>query len=468
MEFSILTRESVKPSSSNLALRLVAEPLKLNLLDQLTPTSYTPFTFFYPNIDNNLKNKTSHISNRLKWSLSETLSLFYPSSGRVRENFAIHDFHQGIPFVETRVKCRMSDFLTDDGDTIMASLNNFLTFRTFSKAPEAGPQITAQLNVFECGGIALGLCFSHKTHDGGTVSAFLKTWAAINANREVHKLIAPDYSEGPLTFPPVEAMPKKYTEMTERLWFRKLGSPMTRRFVFSSGSVAKLRAEAKSEKVEYPTRAEALLAFIWKSITRCGVESSMLTQSVNLRRLTRPRLSKQSFGNLVLFSNAKSVSTGGCSGGQEPGLAELASMVRDGVAEINTEYVQKLSGVEGSEAIFKFYDMQDEVEDGDTEVLNFSCWQGFGYSTTDFGWGPAVWLGLSSAETSWRNLGYNTVPYCSNSFVIVENAADRNALDAWMTLEEDLMASLERDPEFLQFASPRYAILPQMSAHRLL
>ncbi|CAN1252823.1 Stemmadenine O-acetyltransferase [Linum perenne] len=409
MEVSILSRESVRPSTT---LLLQTKPLKLNLLDQLTPTGYSPLILFYPNTRGQhfAKNNTSNVSIRLKSSLSEALSLYYPLAGRVRDNFAIHDFNKGVPFVETRVNCHMYDFLGDQ-TSLLGSLNNLLPFKTFCMAPETSPQIAVQVNMFRCGGLALGMCFSHKSHDGTTVSAFLKTWAAINANR-LDEVVVPNLREGPLTFPPVKSMPGHYASLTKRLWFESGGKPMTRRFVFNGESISKLRASAKSKTIENPTRAEAVSAFIWMSIIHASKSRnrSIFTQSVDLRRFTRPRLSRHSFGNIILFSNSI---YGPHKSSQGPIMIDhLASLIRTGVKEFNTEYLELLAGEKGSKAIFEYYDRQVEIEDEDTDVYNFSCWHGLGFSKTDFGWGPTAWVGLSGATSD-----DGTVPYCSNSII---------------------------------------------------
>ncbi|CAN1251263.1 Stemmadenine O-acetyltransferase [Linum perenne] len=443
MEVSILSRESVKPSST---LLLQTKPLNLNLLDQLTPTGYSPLILFYP------KHNTSNVSIRLKSSLSEALSLYYPLVGRVRDNFAIHDFHKGVPFVETRVSCHMYDFLGDQS-SLLGSLNNLLPFKTFCMAPETCPQIAVQVNMFQCGGLALGMCFSHKSHDGTAVSAFLKTWAAINANR-LDEIVVPNFLEGPLTFPPIKSMPDHYESLTKELWFESGGKPVTRRFVFFGDSVAKLRASAKSKNIENPTRAEAVSAFIWKSIIHASKSRnrcSVFTQSVDLRRMTRPRLSRLSFGNLILFSNAKYDPH---KTSQPIRIDDLASLIRNGVKEFDIEYLKLLTGEKGSKAIFEYYDRQAEIEDENMDVFNFSCWHGLGFSKTDFGWGPTAWVGLSGATRD-----QSTMSYCSNSIILIERGSDKEGMEAWLTLEENVMTELELDHDFLLFASPNSTIL---------
>ena len=51
-------------------------------------------------------------------------------------------------------------------------------------------QLAIQVNIFDCDGIGIGLCASHKITDGITLSAFLNTWAAI-AGGPCNKLVHP-------------------------------------------------------------------------------------------------------------------------------------------------------------------------------------------------------------------------------------------------------------------------------------
>ncbi|KAH7538143.1 hypothetical protein FEM48_Zijuj03G0167800 [Ziziphus jujuba var. spinosa] len=79
------------------------KPYKLCLFDQLTPVTYPSLVFFYPIIAEhpnfNLPKTLTHLKN----SLSETLTLFYPFSGRTKNNTLIHDFHVGCFLVDIRI-----------------------------------------------------------------------------------------------------------------------------------------------------------------------------------------------------------------------------------------------------------------------------------------------------------------------------------------------------------------------------
>ncbi|CAN1252704.1 Stemmadenine O-acetyltransferase [Linum perenne] len=456
MEISILSREIIKPSNPNIQS---LPPLKLNLLDQLTPSSYSPLILFYQN--NNQAN-ISHISKQLKWSLSEALTLHYPVGGRVRDNFIIDDFCEGIPFVEARVKCSLCDFLYDqdvDSDHGVELLNNLLPLQAQRLVlDDAGPQIVVQLNVFECGGLALGFCSLHKTLDGVAARGLLRTWSTINNGRiDDNQMVQPDFSEGNSTFPPIRSIPPHYTSLSRSLWFGsgKLGKSVTRRFVFDAESISILRTKARSANLENPTRAEALSAFIWKSImsNENNYKSSILSQTVDLRRLTRPRLSRHSFGNSILFTDSiydPKIH------GEPPGIDALAELARNGVSKIDREFLKRISGEHGSRAIFQYFDRQAESENEELEVLNVACLHGLGMGKIDFGWGPTVWVALGGPGSG---SGDNDMPFMFDTATLVDN--NKGGIEAWLNLKEPAkMRALENNMEFLEFVSTKSTILP--------
>ncbi|CAN0839217.1 (13S,14R)-1,13-dihydroxy-N-methylcanadine 13-O-acetyltransferase AT1 [Linum grandiflorum] len=396
MEVSILSREIIKPSSTLSIQRL--PPLKLNLLDQLTPSSYSPLILFYQNNHQKLKTNISQITKQLKWSLSQAQTLHYPVGGRVRDNFAIHDFCEGIPFVEARVKCKLCDFLyyQDGDDHGLEVLNNLLPLRAHRLVlDDAGPQIVVQLNEFECGGLALGFCSLHKTMDG----------------------------------------------------------------VAARG----LRAKARSRNLENPTRAEAVSSLLWKATmsyrdqsNETSYKSSILSQTVDLRRLTRSRLSRHSFGNTILFTDSvydPKVH------GEPPRIEVLAELVRDGVSKIDREYLKKISGQHGSGAILEYFDRLTESGDEEIDVLNVACLHGLGMGKIDFGWGPTVWVALGGPGLPTSG-GRDDMPFMVNIATLLDN--NKGGIEAWLTLKEPaMMRALENNLEFLDFVCTKSTILPR-------
>ncbi|XP_065868171.1 stemmadenine O-acetyltransferase-like [Euphorbia lathyris] len=443
MEVSVVSVESIRPSSSHVHH---LKPFNLCLLDQLTPTTYTPFIFFY-----NTKNfhlKTTQITSQLKLSLSNTLNLYYPLSGRVKNNLIINEFNAGVPYFEARVNRHLSDFIQEPR---MEMLNMFLPYQPFCQQLDPTLGLTAvQVNVFDCGGIALGICFSHKINDGITTSAFMKTWAANSCGSGLgsgwyNKVIQPNLFEALSMFPQQKSLASRYTSSMETLWFSKKAL-RTRRFVFNANAVSALRAKGRSQYVKNATRVEALSAFIWKCLMKAcenisgSPRPSGMSQAVNIRRLTKPRMSRYSIGNLVWSAIARYNPDD-----TEMEMKELVSLVRGGVGKVNSEYLKSFSGEKGYIAILEHLDGLGEIPMEDPDGFSFYSWLTLGFSEIDFGYGKPVWVGIFG-ETS-RNSASDS------DFIILKDVGRNNAIEAWMTLDENTMDVLENDPEFLAFAS---------------
>ncbi|KAJ8763092.1 hypothetical protein K2173_023297 [Erythroxylum novogranatense] len=377
-------------------------------------STYSPLVFFYP-VDDSKHSKTAQLATQLKWSLSKTLDAIYPLSGRIE---LLNGFLPCQPF------CQLND-------------------------PIVAP-VTVQLNVFDCGGIALGVCLSHKLVDGTTASIFLKSWAS-NASG-VPNNIHPNLSDAAVLFPPVDYVPQRYITNAESSWFSDCRC-VTRRFGFHDKAVAALMAKGASTMVEYPTRIQAISGFIWKHATAASrsisgsSKPSVAKEVVNIRsrRLTKPRLSKHSIGNLIQFSmshfNPQHT---------DMEMDSLVALLRDGVAEINNEYIKDLTGDRGSASYFDLLNRQEEILKGNPETFMLAAWITFGFNDIDFGWGKPIWVGVMG-NTS------RCIPSIPN-LILLNNAGRRNGVEAWMILDEKIMRVLERDPEFLAYASPNPCI----------
>ncbi|XP_065867628.1 stemmadenine O-acetyltransferase-like [Euphorbia lathyris] len=437
MEVSVLSVEIIRPSSSHVHH---LKPFNFCLLDQLIPNTYTPFIFFYNT--KNIHLKTTQITSQLKWSLSNTLNLYYPLSGRVKDNLIIDKFDAGVPCFEARVNGHLSDFLRHPG---IEMLNRFLPYQNFyGQLDPTIPQLAVQVNVFDCGGIALGLCFAHKIMDGITTSAFMKTWAA-NSSGSYKNVIQPNIMEASSMFPPQKSLPSRYTSLMDGIWFGERRCK-TRRFMFDANAVAALRTKGRSEFVENPTRVQALSAFIWKStmnacnrISGSSLGPSVMIQSVNIRRLTKPRMSRYSMGNLVLQSYARYNPDG-----REMEMKQLVSLLKESVGKINSEYVKTMIGDEGCAAILRDTDeLVETSRENNPHVFTCASWNSLGSSEIDFGWGGPVWVGVFGEMSS-----------NSNDVILIDMGRRRsNAFEAWITLEETTMDVLQHDPEFLAFAN---------------
>ncbi|PKI39185.1 hypothetical protein CRG98_040431 [Punica granatum] len=166
------------------------------------------------------------------------VQMFYPLAGKIRDDGLYVDCNdEDARFVEASVNMSLTQFLTDP-DLVL--LNKLLPSNEFAigEFPELTRAINIQVNVFRCGRIALGICNTHRLHDGTSEGVFLKEWAAIawgsGGGRGSIGLAARDLMVAAELFP------------ANDLWLQAL------------------RARGKGPSVKNPTRVEAITRLLWK------------------------------------------------------------------------------------------------------------------------------------------------------------------------------------------------------------
>ena len=247
MKVEVIARDTIKPSSSTPDhLR----SLQFSFLDQIATPVFMPMVFFYP-IDCDVNDRTE----RLKKSLSETLTRFYPLAGRVKDNAFIDCNDEGVHFVQARVKCQLSDVVRQPEPN---QLNKLLPY----ELDNVGDLILAiQVNLFDCGGMAIGVCISHKIADALSLIMFLNNWAATTRGDSDRDTVSPRFDLTTLFPPKIISGFKPSTGIIK-------DKIVTKRFVFNASTIAALRAkyadhDASGVLQSRPTRIEALSAFIW-------------------------------------------------------------------------------------------------------------------------------------------------------------------------------------------------------------
>ncbi|KAM6600604.1 hypothetical protein CsatA_020213 [Cannabis sativa] len=409
MELRITSRETVKPSSLS---KYHLQPYKLCLFDQFTPMTYVSLVIFYrtPLLHNSNSNLTY-----LKNSLSETLNLFYPLSGKTKDNLYVDDFDTGVTYMEAEVSCSMAEFFKLGQTDLLNELVPFPPLR--NEVVEASPKkevlniphvIGFQVNVFDCGGIALGTSFSHKVADAGTMSHFLKAWATISSR---HHSASSDQDAS--------------------------------RF---------LRTWPKSDQVLRPSRNDVLTCFIWKHASIAAATAkggkarpSVAGLAVNLRPRMKSKLAlDNSIGNLFWWTRSATVPDV-----RTVGISELVRVMRESLVSFNESVKRSEESDDvGLAMVSEYYDaMETWFESRETDYYIFTNWSGF-YSEVDFGWGKPVWIGAHGGIGGERFMKVQ---------VLVEIPGGKG-VEAFLTLEEDEMVVLEKDPKFLEFASfnPQY------------
>ncbi|XP_044476063.1 stemmadenine O-acetyltransferase-like [Mangifera indica] len=442
MEVHIISRENIKPSSPTPQHLKI---FKLSLLDQLICCPYAPIVFFYAMNDSTASHDLD-IQERLallKTSLSETLTRFYPFAGKMKDDLSIECNDEGAYYVETRVNCCVEEFLSQPD---LMLLHEFLPCDLINtkELATAGACVTnIQINVFDCGGIAVGVCISHRIVDGAALSTFLKAWTS--TVRGCDKKIYPNLFANSQLFPANDLWLRDTAMATWGCLFIK-GNCITRRFVFDASAITTLKNQSTSSTVKNPTRVEAVSAFIWKytmaaSKDKNGSSSrpSLLTHLVNLRTRMVPPISDYSTGNLLWLAAAE------CSPNTyNPELHNLAAKMRRAISKFDGDFVKTLTSTQQGNAVMSesLKEMAEFGAKDEVDYFGFSSWCKFGFYENDFGWGKPVWVssvGLSSQV--FMNL------------VILVETKSGDGMEAWLTLDEKDMNILVSNPEFLRFAS---------------
>uniref|UniRef100_A0A7N0RA09 Uncharacterized protein n=1 Tax=Kalanchoe fedtschenkoi TaxID=63787 RepID=A0A7N0RA09_KALFE len=409
--------------------------LKLSLLDHLLPCPYATVVFFYTGDRRLNLEKRLEI---LRDSLSRALTKLYPLAGKVKDDHTVDCNDEGLRYLEAQVNCDISDFLRQPD---LLAAHKFLPAVNTAISHVANVQV----NVFKCGGMAIGLCISHKVLDGAGIGAFMNEWAA--AARGEAGGPQPDFSLAAAF--PAESLWLK--EAAPRIWgpLFKPGNFITKRFVFESSSVAKIRQEASATCLSPdrpPTRIEAVSALIWKVFMHVRKENnngvsnpSTLTHLVNLRPRAKaiiPAITDRSLGNMLWVAISEAVEEA------RPGLGILSEKVRAGIAKIDGGFVAKLRGADESEVRRHALGSLGGIADQGLDVIAFTSWCRLGFYEADFGWGRPVWVSSLGVQAS---VFFNVV--------LLVDTVDGEGVEAWVNLDEKDMEVFQRNADVRRLTS---------------
>ncbi|XP_052206940.1 stemmadenine O-acetyltransferase-like [Diospyros lotus] len=437
MEIEAVSREYIKPSSPTPShLRTFT----ISLLDQLVSTGYVPFVFHYPIPD---ASSIKQILARLKNALSETLSRFYPLAGRLKDHMSFDCNDEGVLFIETHVRCDMSEFLKEPEIEV---LHRFVPYQGFVLEPQNTlSHLAIQANVFASGGISIGVSMSHKVLDANTLVSFLRCWTALSRGCQ-DQAIFPDLSSASSLFPPSsEQLPRSMAYCKES-WFNQ-GKSILRRFVFDCNAIKALKVKATSQLVPYPSSSQVITSLIWtramaaSATVKGSQHPSTLVFAVNMRPRMASPLSENAFGNIFWLTSAHH---NAAHTKQNDELPVVAGRVKEAVKKLDSNFIQSMQGDEGFHNIRKLMEERDEVYAKERPGMYMvSDLRSFKLSELNFGWGKPIWV-----SHVW---GFPSSVFVNGVF-LAESSVN-GGIEAWVHLDEPEMSILEQDPEFLTYAS---------------
>ncbi|KAF5469296.1 hypothetical protein F2P56_013380 [Juglans regia] len=427
------SKETIKPSSPT------PQHLRnhnLSFMDQLAPNMYIPIIIFYQ-----AKNDRDidHVqrSSQLKKSLQQTLNLFYPLAGTIKEDYSIDYDDSGVEFCEACIGCKLSEVLQQFDAEI---LNKFLPFGAHNndaKTQSREVLLAIQYNIFQCGGLAIGVCVSHRIADGTSATTFLNAWSATSRGDAV--AICPKFDLA-------NFFPKKDMHWYNRDNLLSKEKIVTRRLVFNKSSIAALREKASpaaDSQVKaqhyFPTRVEAVSALIWGRLM--AISKSRPTPAkfirashvVNLRVRMVPPMPIHSFGNL--WYNTYAVVSSNENIDNDNTLI-LASKLNNAIKGINDDCVKQLQ----SDAILD--SLKKAIErytNGGMESFNFTSWCTFPFYDVDFGWGKPTWVCCPS------------VPF--KNAIVMMSTKDGQGIEAYVNISEEDSIIFDSDQKLLPFVS---------------
>ncbi|CAK7325399.1 unnamed protein product [Dovyalis caffra] len=231
----------------------------------------------------------------------------------------------------------------------------------------------------------------------------------------------------------------------ESLWFTE-GNYITRRFVFNGKELAMLKDIAKAGNPDAnPARIQALTCFVLKCCMAASraisgsPKPSISVETVDLRSRTKPPISDASTGDISWWATAVVEPMG-----RKTELPELVNILREATALYESDYTQTLQSEEGFVTMSEYCNQLEELFSLEKpDIFPFTTWCHSGFTKTNFGWGEPIWVG---------HMG-KVGPASRNLTMFIETK-DGKGIEAWVTLDKERMAILERDPEFLAFASP--------------
>ncbi|XP_018486459.1 LOW QUALITY PROTEIN: BAHD acyltransferase BIA1 [Raphanus sativus] len=419
MEF--VGEEVIKPSSPT---PNHLQRLHLSLFDQFLPPTYQTVVLFYDKESEfDQKNPKediigTNLIQRLKSSLSHTLTRFYPLAGRIH-GVTVDCNDEGVLFTEARTDVPLSDFLGNPRYELLQQLI------APSKVSDPGmwPLLRVKISWFRNSGFAVAIGVSHKVCDTTSLGMFISDWTTAAKG---NVLAVNPYFESPIFYPPGD-LSINLPPTVERT------STLTKRFVFGPAKIKELKSKASSKLVTHATRNEATTALLLTCMMRASRSKAdaIISQTMDLRaRVPSNFLSGKSIGNFFFLPTIKESTE------KEIELQDIVFKLRNNKKELD-ELIKEDSDQVGerlmSAMLSRLYEMSPEME---TYVV--TSWCRMPFYGADFGLGTPVWVAADSID---------------KTQVVLVDANDGEGIEAWVTLPEDDMFAFEHDKELLEFAS---------------
>ncbi|KAI9095027.1 hypothetical protein K1719_026491 [Acacia pycnantha] len=358
MKVELVSKQTIKPySPTPQNLRIY----KLSFIDQIAPIFHTRMLFSYPNIENTFSNDGCRVL-RGSCPWLHLRHLKQPDADLGHPFVPVDDAHLGSGFL-----------------------------------------VKVQVNLFDCGGLAIGMSFSHKIADASTIGSFIKAWSCTAIGCMTESMLPKYVMES--HFPSME-----FSEDLPPLEFKPALNCITRRYHKTEGQSFKQTGGVTNK------RGGCI-----------GTHMEMCNKSIK----NKPG-NKQKTLQETEETNDSSTD-----------ILDLQSLVvrlRKALEVFSREFAHKLG--DKNNAFSLIIEGGKDVELAYKEGIDFymcSSWCRFGFYEADFGWGKPKWVSIPSLK--------------KNNFIYLMDTHDGKGIEAWVTLIEQDMALVEKNHELLEFAS---------------
>ncbi|KAL5788647.1 hypothetical protein ACOSP7_005596 [Xanthoceras sorbifolium] len=443
MEVQIIFKKLIKPcvpTPSHL------RNMRLSFMDNRLPPRTVPIIYYYPAHGGNnhpLDHQTVEQKlKRLEKSLSEILTLYYPLAGRyVKENLSINCNDDGVEYAQALVNGQLSQILQGQFHEIK-ELNRFVPHHQEEESA-TNPLVAFQINIFNCGGLAIGLRTSHRIVDAFTSALFTNGWAKACKEGHINDVIVPNFESGTL-FPPTDTPAVKLPPLSTTT-----SKVVAKRFVLDANAISKLKAEVimsscGGDHMQKTSTTEVVIALIWRAqITaaraRYGglLRTSLLSVSLNLRgNKTFKKLPENCCGNIYTHGNVR-FQADETKMGLNNFVDQVRYAMRNTIAEFGTPKEDRHEDEDGffSKLIMRSCrEVAEEVARGEGDVHRFGSFRSLPFYEVDFGWGKPAWVSLAQR------------PYKG---VMLLNTKGGDGIEAWVTMDEEEMDYFQNDPTII-------------------
>ncbi|KAM3336822.1 stemmadenine O-acetyltransferase [Capsicum galapagoense] len=449
-----ICEEVIKPSS---ATPDELREQKISFIDEIIPHSSIPLILFYKKSETVTQ---SQICRHLKTSLSQTLTQFYPLAGRMKSQCSIDCNDEGVYYQETQVDGSVFDIVKNPKSSELVKLTPYNSDGTSSNFQEL---LAVQVNLFDCGGIAVGISMTHKIGDASSLCTFIKNWCDASEGLRNNKCGA-DSFEGSDTHPPVflknpsdignNKVKKDSTFISLSSIFPPRGTTddtpdkkcvaiqpvaeklAVKRFVFTAPNIAKMKSKLMNYGYnENATRVEIVSALLWKCFMVAKGCNSVVVIPMNVRQRIVPPLPESSFGNFFLITNA--IASVG------DNWLSMVGKIKSAIGRIAGNYMEKIRGEGGFEFVKSNFNQLGELimsQGSHVRVLTIGSWCNFPINEANFGWGESI-------------LKVVAIVGVKDNVVLLDSAEFAGGIEAWAIMTDEELTLFEQDKDLQEFTS---------------